>query len=148
MWNLWKPRESRKKKSSLPPVNFLSFLQVINNQRLFILFFKCVYFIFKSFYNKKLLFYKHAIPSHFFVFYCMLEPGPGISSPTFHPHMKDSSPGNEASTKLFFLTLILPSTQDTTYDVTMTFWYNYITVCLPLSLTCEFFYKFLVFLVL
>lgn len=76
----------------------------------------------------------------------MLGPGPGISSPTFHPYMKVSSPENKDSTKLSFLTLVLPSTQNTTYDVTMTFRYNYIPVCLPLTLTCEFFYKFLGFL--
>ena len=50
----------------------------------------------------ELLFYKHVILSHLFVFFCMLDPGPGISFPTFHPHVKDSSPVNKDSAKLFF----------------------------------------------
>lgn len=50
----------------------------------------------------ELLFYKHVILSHLFVFFCMLDPGLGISFPTFHPNVKDSSPVNKNSAKLFF----------------------------------------------
>lgn len=142
MWNFWKPIESRKNKSFLPPVSswkLPSYKEIIN--AFFLIVSDMYIFIFKSVYNKL----KYCFINIYFIQLCFyicwtLGQESLFLLPTPYPKLTSNK-------YLFFFKTFLISPQSLlSLKIQFTIlglWCHYIHICLPFSLTCELLYKFL-----